>query len=230
MNRLLIFLMVCVSATLNAQGTTKNQGTPTQNEVRFNTQFSQNIENDVMGIRMSITAENTTNAQVIHLINDKSNIIKGILTHYNDIEFKTTNYQVYPQHKDNTITHWRGAYDFSLTSKNFSVLSDVLTQVQKYANYNGVTFSISPAKREQVLTALLVKAVSKHRREAKRIADSFDATSFVFKTTNISKNNQSHSPRAYAARQSMLLADSAPSLESGKSSVTISIDSTIILQ
>jgi predicted secreted protein len=198
--------------------------------VSFNTKHQQEVENDLMIVNLQIEYSHKDNQHVIDYINHNSSKIKTIVDQIFEIEMQTTGYNIYPQYKNNKIKSWRGNYNVKLKSKNFSKLTNTLTKLQNYANYNGVSFAISPELRQQLTDKMIEDAIVKHREKAQNIASSFGVKKYKFKTTNINTGGNFYPMRVEMAKASFASYDSTPSFGSGKSNISININSTIVLE
>jgi len=163
-----------------------------------------------------------------------------------EVKVTTGSYHVY-QYEDgrpdpktgqiaNPVKKWRGAQTLDLESKDSAKLLTLTGKIQeKNFVMNGLTYSLSTEKAEQVRDSLLTRAIDKLRAKAKVAQGALGKSSYDFVDVNI--DNAAMPPvypvayKAMAMRESAdAAAMSAPTAEAGESEVEMTVSARILLK
>lgn len=207
--------------------TTELQG----NKVQYSITESQDVPNDKITMTFNRVAEGVTPQAVANEINLQMQSAIKALKAYPEVIVQTSQYNINPVYKKQIISHWRGQQSLVLTLENKPGLVNVFTKIQPYLAYQSMQFSVSDDLQRQTLAELTDKAIVSFRKQAKRIAQGFEAPSFKILATNINMPNFAPT-RAMYARSDMAMMSSemaAPAVSAGQSKLIVTISGTVLL-
>lgn len=199
-------------------------------KVQFSVQKSSEVTNDRITLTFRAFAENQNAHKVSNEINRKMQAALNTLNMYPDIKSQTTQYNIHPVYKKQSLSHWRGQQTLTLIFDNQPGLVKVLGQIQKHLTYQNMQFSVSKKRKEKILKQLQSQAILAFRQQAQKIASDFGSNHFKILKSQI-RNQGGPLPRPIYARaeMSMKAADSVPNIHAGESVLTVSVDGTILL-
>jgi len=202
------------------------------NKVYFSISESQKMDNDTLTITLKSSAQARSANIVMEKINQKMQIAIAFLKAYPKIEVKTSQYQVHPMYnKGETIRNWRGSQSLIITLDAHSKQLNVLSELQEQLTYQSMHFKVSAKQQQKAMQKLTLIALQTFQQQAKLIANAFGSSNFQLIETRI------NTPRAQTRAQNMtftsrmVMAEStnAPAMESGQSTLTVSVSGILLL-
>ncbi len=204
---------------------------PRYNQIHFQVERSQPVENDRMHAVLSVTAEDDHSARLADQINRTMDWAVKSAKAVPKIEVRTGAYRTYPVYNKDKIQRWRGTQELILEGGDFAQLSTLVGQLQERLQVTSVNFSVSSERRRVVEDALISQALDAFKQRANLVRKQLAAT--AYRIVDVSINTGGGIPTPVP----MMRADSfesksiaAPALQGGTSTMTVNVSGVIELQ
>lgn len=206
------------------------EGVPRYNQIHFQVERSQPVDNDLMRATLGVTAEDDNAASLADHINHTMDwALKTAKAHAN-IEVRTGGYRTYPVYNKEKIQRWRGTQELILEGADFAALGALIGQLQQRLQVTALVFSVSPARRAAVEDELIVRALDAFKRRAELVRKNLAAKGY--RIVDVSINTGGGQPAPITMRAASLESKSLapPALEAGTSVLSVSVSGVIELQ
>jgi len=205
---------------------------PMGNKVYFSISESQKMDNDILIITFKASAQARSANKVMESINYKMQTAMASLKKFPDIEVQTSQYRVQPiYNKGETIRHWNGSQSLIVTLDAHSKQLKVLTELQEHLAYQSMRFKVSAEKKQKAIQQLTLTALQTFQQQAKLIANAFGSARYQLLETRINppypQANTQHT--TFSSRMVMAESMTAPTIESGQSTLTVNISGVLLL-
>lgn len=150
------------------------------------------------------------------------------------MEVRTGAISLQPRYeRDGKITGWVGSAELILEGQDFARIGATAAKVPTMT-ISSVFFSLSREARVKAEGEMQSAAIARFKSRATEVAKSFGFSGYSLREVAVSGDDQGNSmprPRAVAMSAKALMADAAPMpMESGKSSVVISVNGSVQLK
>ena len=145
------------------------------------------------------------------------------------MEVRTGNFSLNPRYgKDGRLNGWQGSTELVLEGKDFTRITTTAGKIQTLTLAN-VSFALSREQRVRVEGEAQTLAIERFKAKAGEIAKSFGFSGYTLREVAINANDQGPSPRPYAmsAQSKSAMAESAVSVEAGKSTVLVNVSGSV---
>ena len=145
------------------------------------------------------------------------------------MEVRTGNFSLNPRYgKDGKLNGWQGSTELVLEGKDFTRITTTAGKIQTLTLAN-VSFALSREQRVRVEGEAQTLAIERFKAKAGEIAKSFGFSGYTLREVAINANDQGPSPRPYAmsAQSKSAMAESAVSVEAGKSTVLVNVSGSV---
>jgi predicted secreted protein len=145
------------------------------------------------------------------------------------MEVRTGNFSLNPRYgKDGKLNGWQGSTELVLEGKDFSRITTTAGKIQTLTLAN-VSFALSREQRAKVEGEAQTLAIERFKVKAGEIARGFGFSGYTLREVAINANDQGPSPRPYAMsmQAKSAMADSAVSVEAGKSTVVVNVSGSV---
>ena len=145
------------------------------------------------------------------------------------MEVRTGNFSLNPRYgKDGKLNGWQGSTELVLEGKDFTRITTTAGKIQTLTLAN-VSFALSREQRARVEGEAQTLAIERFKAKAGEIAKGFGFGGYTLREVSINANDQGPSPRPYAmsALSKSATADSAVSVEAGKSTVLVNVSGSV---
>lgn len=202
-----------------------------QDQVSFQVEAGQDVENDRVEAVLGVTAENRDPAQLAGQINDSMKWALAQLAGQSAIKSRSGTYQTFPVYKDTRIERWRGRQELQLESADVEALSRMLGTLQERLQIQSLQFSVSPEKHRDVEAGLIEEALAAFRQRAQLIRKALDAESYDLMDVSVHTGGvQRPIPlRAEAMASVSRAAVPSPAMDQGTSRITVQVSGRIHL-
>lgn len=206
----------------------------------------QKVSQDTLNASLRIEIDGATASEVQDKINKAMTEAVAESKKVSAVKVTTGNYHVY-QYEDgrpdpktgqieNPVKKWRGAQTIDLESKDSAKLLTLAGQIQEMGfAMNGLNYSLSTEKAEEVRDSLLTKAIEKLRAKAKVAQGALGKSGFEIVDVNI--DNAAMPPVYPVAYKTMAMRGAAdmaemasPVAEAGESEVQMTVSARILLK
>jgi predicted secreted protein len=242
--RRVVFLMVCVmSVGLCSTAQAQNQFSlgelqPGQLVLNLSATEQQDVAQDTLNASLMFSTQGRDKTAIQNEVNTAMRKALDILEDANDIEYNTSQYQVYvfdpaqPSRRDINNPTWRAQQEVRMNSLDSAALLEVVGQLQD----NGLVvtslyYSLSTAKYEEVASGLMLAALRKLQERANTAAEALSMNE-----ANLVEVSLDGSPNfAYRERFNVgmaMAADAAispPVADPGETQVSLTVSARAIL-
>jgi len=219
---LLIFLLF-ISSHSNAHETVKNY-----NQISLEASSSADVDNDTMIVSLYVQEEGSQAVVLSNKVNKKISWALSKIKQYKVIKAETESYSTNPVYNNNKIISWRVKQSIKLESKDMSLLSEVLGELQQQLKLNGISFDVSREKREQQTKMLIDQALSAFNNRATQISKNLKHD--AYKIVNMHVSTSASSPRYQQRNMRVMAAEVAPTFEAGDKTLSVRVSGTIELE
>ena len=200
------------------------------NQIHFQVERRQPVDNDRMRATLAITAEDDNAARLADHINRTMDWALKTAKASGKIEVRTGAYRTYPVYNKEKIRRWRGTQEMILEGTDFAALGGLIGQLQERLQVTSIDFSISPARRAAVEDELIVQALDAFKRRAELVRKNLAAKGY--RIVDVSINTGGGQPVPIMMRAASLEPKSLapPALEAGTSRLSVSVSGVVELQ
>lgn len=206
-----------------------------QNIVQLSANAAVEVQQDILTISMSTTREgaeaNIVQAQLKTALDTALAEAKKASAP-GQLDVRTGNFSLYPRYtKDGKINGWQGTTELVLEGRDFVKISATAGKIQTLTIAN-VAFSLSREQRAKVEAEAQNTAIERFRAKAGDIAKSFGMGNHIVREVTVNAGDQGYTPRPRLAEMSLKMssADAAVPVESGKSTVTVTVSGSVQLR
>ncbi|SFR62618.1 SIMPL domain-containing protein [Thiomicrospira sp. ALE5] len=201
-----------------------------QHDIHFSITEQLEVANDQMIIQLAAQAQAGNTQAVSRQINQAMQQAFQQLTADERNFVQTGQYSVNPRHnRDGDIIHWQGQQQLILTLPIDADISELLSRLQPYLSYQSMQAGLSHPKRQEAENTLLETALKSYQARAKLIAASLAANQYRIRETHINTQQQAGIfPQARMALAASM--DSAPVIEAGNQTLSISVNGTLVIE
>lgn len=225
------YLFFCV-AFLAFQNVSAHEPVKNYNQISLEVSSSADIDNDTMIVSMYVQEEGAKAVNLSNAVNKKINWALAKLKPHTDIKVETESYSTNPVYNKNQIVAWRVRQSIQMQSKDMSLMSEVLGELQQQLRLNGISFDVSRQEREKQTQILIDSALAGFSKRATQIANNLKTDSYKIVTMRVSTTNSS--PRYnYRGAKAMMAESSvmvAPEIAKGDKTLSVNVSGTIELQ
>ena len=202
------------------------------NQISLQASASADVENDTMIVSLYAQEEGSKAVVLSNRVNEKINRALKELEQYKSIKVETESYSTTPVYNKNQIIAWRVKQSIQLESKDMSLMSEVLGELQQQLKLNGISFDVSPDKREQKTQVLIDQALTAYNKRATQIANQLQRNNYKIVNMKVSTSADTSRYRYKAATAMMAEAAStvAPEMARGDQTLTVKVSGTIELE
>ena len=179
------------------------ENTLNYNLVNLSESATISVERDQMTVHLQIREEGKKPAELTKVVTEKANSIIRLAKQYKDVTVTQTsrNSSIFERKTFGDI--WHEMVVLQLTGKNFSAINEILAQVQDTARINGIYFSVSREKKEQMENELTASALGRLSERSRLIARTMGLNNFRIVNMNIGSNNH-YAPVQYQPRMAAM--------------------------
>ena len=144
----------------------------------------------------------------------------------------TESYSTTPVYNKNQIVAWRVRQSIQMQSKDMSLMSEVLGELQQQLQLNGISFDVSRQEREKQTQLLIDSALAAFSKRGLQIANNLKTDSYKIVTMRVSTANSSarYNYRGAKAMMAESSAMVAPEIAKGEKTLSVNVSGTIELQ
>jgi predicted secreted protein len=193
------------------------------------------ISNDLMTVLMVIEDEDADNAVLADRINQDMLWALLQLESYPSIKTHSREYTTYPKYEHNRINAWHISQTLSLEGADFDAIKTVVASLQERLTVRSMTFSPKIETRKMAEDKLISEALSLFKQRSSLIQESMGHEKYRVIHLSIDSNNRGGGPlpvyrESMSMSRSSSMAVTAPSVDAGKSNISVSVHGEIQLQ
>jgi len=190
------------------------------------------VQQDLLSISMSTTRDGadaaTVQTQLKQALDTALALAKSAAAP-GQMDVRTGNFSLNPRYgKDGKLSGWQGSTELVLEGRDFARITTTAGKVQTLTLAN-VSFSLSREQRARVEGEAQTLAIERFKSKAGDIARGFGFSGYTLREVSINANDQGPSPRPYAMsmQAKSAMAESAVSVEAGKSTVLVNVSGSV---
>lgn len=220
-----LVLLIGSSMMVHAESLQKNM-------IHLSASASSEVKNDLMVVRLNTQHQAKEAATAAAQVNQDMVWALKEIKRFSDIDVQTEQYNTYPMYKDEKIRSWQASQTVRLQSENAEDMTKALLVLQAKLNVQSMSFKPTQATRKKAADALIEDALHAFNQRAALIQKTLHSGGYTLVEIHVNTQNQ-FSPvyqraESYAMMNKSVAA--APAVESGKSSVSVTVNGTIQLQ
>lgn len=202
------------------------------NQISLEASASAEVENDKMIVSLYAQEEGSKASVLSSRVNEKINWALAKIKPYKNIKVETESYSTTPVYSKNQVIAWRVKQSIQLESKDMSLLSELLGELQQQLKLNGISFDVSTEKRDEHTRLLIDQALTAYNKRATQIANKLQSDRYKIVSMNVSTsaNTGQYKYRASAAMMAESAAVVAPEVARGDQTLTVRVSGTIELE
>lgn len=202
------------------------------NVVSLSAEAEREVPNDLMRVQLMVEHQ----ADKASLVSQKVNADMGwalkLLKSKPKIKHETQQYSTYPVYDKHKIKAWRASQQLMLESEDFEALSEVILSLQAKLQVKNMNFLPTKRTRKQVEDQLIAEALTAFKSRAKLVQDNMGTKAYA--VVNLHVNTQGGHVPMYRAqprmKMAMSMAESAPAVEGGTSTLKVNVNGQIQLK
>lgn len=202
------------------------------NQISLEASASAEVENDTMIVSLYVQEEGSKAVALSQRVNKTINWALEKLKQHKNIKVETESYSTSPVYSKNKIISWRVKQSIQLESKDMSLMSEVLGELQQQLKLNGISFDVSRDKREQQIRLLIDQALTAFNERATQISNKLQHDNYKIVKINVS-TSASAAPYRYKTGRVMMAEAApavAPEIAKGDQTLTVRVSGTIELE
>jgi predicted secreted protein len=205
---------------------------PVQNVAQLSASGSVEVQQDLLSIAMNTSASgadaNAVQTQLKQALDAALAIARPAVLP-GQLDLRTGNFSLYPRYdKNGKINGWQGSTELVLDGRDFSRITTTAGKIQSLTLGN-VSFALSREQRTKVEAEAQTIAIDRFKAKALEVSKNFGFTGYTLREVSINANDQSFQPRprAMAMMSKSADAESAVSVEAGKSTVLVNVSGSV---
>lgn len=200
------------------------------NTVELQAEANREIPNDTLNASLYVEASDADAAKVADVLNRAGNDALKAAGAFKAVRARSGGNSTYPVYDRNQrLTGWRGRAEIRLESRDFQAASALIAKLQAGMQLSSLSFNVSRELRTNTENELIAEAVKAFRARADIARQALSGRGYKLRRIAINTSGSSPPPRPML-RMSAAAASAdvtAPQLEGGLSTVTVSVSGTV---
>ncbi|WP_260294318.1 SIMPL domain-containing protein [Sedimenticola hydrogenitrophicus] len=201
---------------------------PTYDRINLTVSAAEEVDNDTLSATLFVQHEGSDPAELGARVNRTMRQAVETAKQQPGIKVQTLDYQTSPVYRSNTLSGWRVRQSLRLEGRDAAAISELMGKLQPALGIGGISYGISPQRREQIEERLIRQALQRFRTRAELISQAMGHNRYRLVQMNISQDGAG--PRPYPLQAMTLRAETAPTLEAGSQRLEVQINGTIELR
>lgn len=197
------------------------------NRVNLQAQASMEIPNDEIQVILAVESEDRDAAKLADKINKTMEWALARIKQGDDIAVRTLSYNTYPVYDKKTIIAWRANQQLELKGTAIADITRLAGDLQEKLQVKSMQFSASDKTRADFENKLIDEAMQAFKQRVELLKKHMDGDNVRVITLDVNTGYGSPRPVYAEARMMSMKADSAPAVESGTSSLTVTVNGSV---
>ena len=203
---------------------------PPKDQVSFRVETAREVPNDWLGATLGVDEEGNDAAALAGRVNRRMAEALELAKENEEIRVASGAYQTQPVYDRSKIVRWRASQDLVIEGADVDAITELVGKLQAQGLLlRGIAFSVAPETKKRIEDEMIVETLSAFRERAGLIARGLGRRGWNLMSLSIAEPGV---PMPYLQRSqpmAMEAADAAvpPALESGRSTLRVSIDATV---
>ena len=198
------------------------------NTVNLQAQAEREIPNDQMIVLLATEHEGSDTASLAAKINSDMQWALEIIKKYPAVESQTKSYQTYPTYRKQVVISWRASQQIEIKSENIAALTELVGKVQEKLQVKQMSFNPTRETRVRFENELLEEAMQAFLARVEIVKKHMPVKNH--RIINLNINTGGYRPPVIHAQRAMMKSmemASAPSVEAGKSKITVTVSGSV---
>jgi predicted secreted protein len=202
-----------------------------KNRVSFAVERTREVPNDWITAIVGTSDEDSDAARLADRVNQTMDWALGVAKQAKGVTATSGGYATQPVYaKDGKIARWAASQDLHLESSDVDAVSALVGKLQSRVLLRSIAFSVSTETRRKIEDALIGDALTAFQERAKKVAAGLGARDYEIVSLAIQTPGGGGPVPMYARAEMAMDKVSAPSFESGQSTLQVRVDATIELE
>lgn len=199
------------------------------NRVNLQAQANMEIPNDEIQVILAVEKEGGDAAVIAKEINKT---MKWALSHSRkgeDVNLRTLSYNTHPVYKKQTIVAWRASQQLEIKGTSVSEITELAGELQERLQIKSMRFSPSMEARKKYENLLIDDAMKAFKQRVDLLKTHMEGQNVRVINININTGRGNYPRPVYAERMMAMdsMAKSAPAVEAGTSSLTVTVNGSV---
>ncbi len=198
------------------------------NTVNLQVQAEREIPNDQMIVLLATEHEGSNTTGLAAKINSDMQWALEIINKYSVVESQSKNYQTYPTYRKQVVIGWRASQKIEIKSINIAALTELVGKLQEKLQVKQMSFSPTTETRVRFENELIEEAMQAFLARVEIIKKNMPEKNH--RIINLNINTGGYRPPIVHAQRTMMNSmemASAPSVEAGKSKLTVTVSGSV---
>ncbi len=198
------------------------------NTVNLQAQAEREIPNDQMIVLLATEHEGSDTAELAAKINSDMQWTIEVTKKYPAVDSQTKSYQTYPTYKKQVVIGWRANQQIEIKSENIAALTELVGKLQEKLQVKQMSFSPTTETRVRFENELIEEAMQTFLARVEIVKKNMPVKNH--RIINLNINAGRNQPPVIVAQRTMMKSmemASAPSVEAGKSKITVTVSGSV---
>lgn len=198
------------------------------NTVNLQAQAEREIPNDQMIVLLATEHEGSNTTGLAAKINSDMQWALEIINKYSVVESQSKSYQTYPTYRKQVVIGWRASQKIEIKSINIAALTELVGKLQEKLQVKQMSFSPTTETRVRFENELIEEAMQAFLARVEIIKKNMPEKNH--RIINLNINTGGYRPPIVHAQRTMMNSmemASAPSVEAGKSKLTVTVSGSV---
>lgn len=204
---------------------------PTYDRVSLAASARDQVANDTLSAELYAQQEGQDLTALTREVNERVQWALDEAREREGVTAQTLDYQTYPIHRNQTLVGWRVTQGLRLRSTDPEALSTLVGRLQDRLALRGISYGISPQRRQEAEAELIDQALEAFAQRARQVAERLGRPGYRLVHLDVGTSDQVAQPRFARAMAMEATAMAAPpAMEAGTQEVVVTVSGTIELQ
>jgi predicted secreted protein len=221
---------VLILAGLLAATTAAHANELNYNVISISAKAEREVPNDLMRVQLMVEHQANKAKDVSQKVN--ADMAWALAQLKQGLKYETQQYNTYPVYEKTKIKAWRASQQLMVQSENFEQLSNIILVLQNKLQVKNMSFEPTKKTRKKVEDELVAEALDAYKSRASLVQKNMQAKSY--KVVNMQVNTQDNYSPMYRSqprmKMAMSVADAAPAVKGGNSTLNVNVNGQIQLQ
>lgn len=201
----------------------------TYDRVNLSATASDEVDNDTLVAQLYAQQEGKQAARAAEQVNRDVTWAVDKAKRESGIKVQTEGYRTNPVYRQQLLTGWQVRQSLRLESRDSARLSQLVGQLQERLAVSGISYAVSPERRQEAEAALISVAIERFKERARQIAAELERPGYRLVQMDVNTSGQGVVPPPMRS-MAMEMAVAAPTLEAGTQKMKVTVSGTIELQ
>ena len=198
------------------------------NTVNLQAQAEREIPNDQMIVLLATEHEGSDTSGLAAKINTEMQWALDVIKRYSTVESQTKNYQTYPTYRKQVVIGWRASQQIEIKGINIADLTELVGRLQEKLQVKHMSFVPTTETRVRIENELIEEAMQAFLARVEIVKKNMPDKNH--RVINLNINAGGYRPPVVHAQRAMMQSmetASTPSVEAGKSKITVTVSGSV---